>query len=165
MNEARVGMLVIESGVGLTKSDKMIYAIYLSEISHLFKIGIASNDLMDHNFPCFLWKLLHQKSQAARKHLDIPIITGGLHQHRLPICVMQGCLCVGMYALGGSGCGIVKIVACHVTMAFLRHRKSSTYYDQTPNLLEKHIFIIYRSKIYVCRTSRLEHPKSSPEAN
>ena len=44
MNEARVDMLVIESEVGLTKSDKIIY-VEMSEISHLFKIGIATNDL------------------------------------------------------------------------------------------------------------------------
>ena len=65
MNEARVGMLVIGSEVGLTKSDKMIY-VQLSEISHLCKIGIATNDLIGHKFACFVWKLPHQKSQAAR---------------------------------------------------------------------------------------------------
>ena len=62
MDEARVGMLVIER---LTKSDKMIY-IELSKISHLLKIGITSYDLICYNSFCFLWELQYQISQAAR---------------------------------------------------------------------------------------------------
>ena len=95
MNEARVGMLVIGR---LTKSDKMIY-VHLSEISHLFKIGIANNDLIGHNFFCFLWELQHQISKAAREHLPvgISIMTSvGLHQNTQVKCVIQGCLCVGI---------------------------------------------------------------------
>ena len=65
MNEDRVDMLVIESDVvGLTKSYKIIY-VEMSEISHIFKIGIATNDLISHRFACFAWELRDQISQAA----------------------------------------------------------------------------------------------------
>ena len=68
MNEVRIDMLVIESEVGLTKSDDIIY-VEMSEISHLLKIGIATNDLINlisHRFACFAWELRDQISQASR---------------------------------------------------------------------------------------------------
>jgi hypothetical protein len=56
---------MIESEVGLTKSDKMVY-VNMSEFSHLFKIGVAKNDLIGHNFVCSVWEMQYQISQAAR---------------------------------------------------------------------------------------------------